>query len=170
MKDPDRKAGAGMGEDLEPGGTMGRRVSSRRDAGFTLTEVIVAVTLMSTAIVPIMLAGLLTVRTSGQTRSLTRIDTVLANAADRVNRAPNSCDYSVYVQAAALAEGWDQSQATVAYQYYTPAANAGSPGTWTSGACVNGVHTPGLVQMVTIGITNSDGNVLRTIQVVKSDV
>jgi Tfp pilus assembly protein PilV len=159
-----------MGEDLEPGGTMGRRVSSRRDAGFTLTEVIVAVTLMSTAIVPIMLAGLLTVRTSGQTRSLTRIDTVLANAADRVNRAPNSCDYSVYVQAAALAEGWAESQATVSYKYYSPAANAGSPGTWTSGACVNGVRTPGLVQMVTIGITNSDGNVLRTIQVVKSDV
>jgi prepilin-type N-terminal cleavage/methylation domain-containing protein len=159
-----------MGDELEPGATKQRRARSRRDAGFTLTEVIVAVVLMSTAVVPIMLAGLLTVRTSGQTRSLTRIDTVLANAADRVNRAPNSCDYSVYVQAAALAEGWSPSQATVSYKYYSPAANASNPGTWTSGACVNGVHTVGLVQMVTIGITNSDGTVLRTIQVVKSDV
>ena len=159
-----------MGDELEPGATRKRRWASQRDAGFTLTEVIVAVTLMSTAIVPIMLAGLLTVRTSGQSRSLTRIDTVLANAADRVNRAPSSCDYSVYVEAAALAEGWSPGQATVTYQYYTPAASAGSPGTWTSGACVNGVRTVGLVQMVTIGITNTDGNVLRTIQVVKSDV
>ena len=79
-----------MGDELERGATRKRRRSSRRDAGFTLTEVIIAVTLMSTAVVPIMLAGLLTVRTSGQSRSLTRIDTVLANAADRVNRAPNS--------------------------------------------------------------------------------
>jgi hypothetical protein len=130
----------------------------------------VAVTLMSTAIVPIMLAGLLTVRTSSQSRSLTRIDTVLANAADRVNRAPNSCDYSMYVEAAALAEGWSPSQATVSYQYYTPAASAGTAGTWTAGPCLNGIRTPGLVQMVTIGITNADGTVLRTMQVVKSDV
>jgi hypothetical protein len=158
-----------MGHELEPD-DMKRQRSAQRDAGFTLTEVIIAVVLMSTAIVPIMLAGLMTVRTSSQSRSLTRIDTVLANAADRVNRAPNSCDYSVYVEAAALAEGWSPSQATVSYQNYSPASSAGNAGTWTSGACVNGVRTPGLVQMVTIGITNSDGTVLRTIQVVKSDV
>ena len=74
------------------------------------------------------------------------------------------------MEAAALAEGWSPSQATVSYKYYTPAASAGTPGTWTAGACVNGVRTPGLVQMVTIGITSTDGNVLRTMQVVKSDV
>ncbi len=142
----------------------------RPDSGFTITEVIVAVVLMATAIVPIMLAGLVTVRTSSQTRTLARVETVLANAADRVNRAPNGCDYSIYVQAAALAEGWQPSQATVSYQYYTPAASASSAGTWSAGACPNGVHTAGLVQLVTIGVTTPSGNVLRTIQVVKSDV
>lgn len=159
-----------MGCKLERAETHDDLVPSRRDAGFTLTEVIVAVVLMSTAIVPIMLAGLLSVRTSSQSRSLTRIETVLANAADRVNRAPNGCDYKVYVEAAAISEGWSPTQATVSYQYYSPAASAGNPGTWAPGACLNGVRTPGLVQMVTIGITSTDGRVIRTIQVVKSDV
>jgi hypothetical protein len=169
MSDLDTKAGAGMGDKLERVETHDTS-SLHRDGGFTLTEVIVAVVLMSTAIIPIMLAGLLTVRTSGQARSLTRIETVLANAADRVNRAPNSCDYSMYVEAAALAEGWSPSQATVSYQYYLPTADAATAGEWKPGPCVNGTRTPGLVQMVTIGMTSSDGNVLRTIQVVKSDV
>ena len=82
-----------------------RRVT-RRDAGFSLTEVIVAVLLMSIAVVPIMLAAGVSVRSSTQSRTLARVETVLANAADRVNRAPEGCDYGIYVQAAALAEGW----------------------------------------------------------------
>ena len=41
---------------------------------------------------------------------------MLANAADRVNRAGESCaGYDVYVQAAALAEGWDAGQASAVY-------------------------------------------------------
>ena len=159
-----------MGVELEPIRTDDGPPPTRRDAGFSLTEVIVAVLLMSTAVVPIMLAAGVSIKTSAQSRNLTRVETVLANAADRVNRAPEGCDYAVYVQAAALAEGWSASQAAVSYEYYTAAAAASSPGTWTAGACPNGVHTPGLVQMVTISLTSSDGSTLRTIQVVKSDV
>jgi prepilin-type N-terminal cleavage/methylation domain-containing protein len=143
---------------------------SRRDAGFSLTEVIVAVLLMSIAVVPIMLAAGVSVRSSTQSRTLARVETVLANAADRVNRAPEGCDYKIYVEAAALAEGWQVSQATVSYQYYTPAASAATAGTWQAGACPGGVRPDGLVQMVTIGIQSTDGRTLRTIQVVKSDV
>lgn len=141
-----------------------------RDAGFSLAEAIVAVALMALAVVPIMLAAALTVRTSSQSRTLARVETVLANAADRVNRAPESCDYSVYVQAAALAEGWQSSQTAVAYQYYVPAASATQAGTWQTGACPNGVRTAGLVQMVTITLTGPDARTVRTIQVVKSEV
>lgn len=142
----------------------------RRDAGFSLTESIIAVALMAIAVVPILLAAAMTIRTSAQSRSLARLETVLANAADRVNRAPEGCDYTVYVQAAALAEGWQASQASVAYQYYTPGATASTAGTWQSGACPNGVRTSGLVQMVTISLTAADGLTVRTVQVVKSDV
>jgi len=141
-----------------------------RDAGFSLTESIIAVALMAIAVVPILLAAGLTVRTSSQSRSLTRLETVLANAADRVNRAPEGCDYTVYVQAAALAEGWQSSQAAVSYQYYEPGASASTAGTWQSGACPNGVRSSGLVQMVNITLTAPDGLTVRTLQVVKSDV
>ncbi len=142
----------------------------RADAGFSLTEVIVAVLLMSIAVVPIMLAAGVSVRSSTQSRSLARVETVLANAADRVNRAPEGCDYDIYVQAAALAEGWDVSAVTASYRYYTHAASATQAGTWTAGACPGGVRPDGLVQMVTISVQSPIGNSLRTIQVVKSDV
>ncbi len=142
----------------------------RADAGFSLTEVIVAVLLMSIAVVPIMLAAGVSVRSSSQSRNLARVETVLANAADRVNRAPEGCDYTIYVQAAALAEGWAAGQATATYQYYEHAASATQPGTWKAGACPGGVRPDGLVQMVTISIQSPVSNTLRTIQVVKSDV
>jgi Tfp pilus assembly protein PilV len=145
-------------------------VARRGDDGFSLTEVIVAVLLMSAAVVPIMLAAGVSVRASAQSRSLTRMETVLANAADRVNRATEGCDYWMYVQAAALAEGWKDSQMKVTYQYYEPAALASAAGTWKAGPCINGIRPDGLVQMVTISATSTDGRTTRTIQVVKSDV
>lgn len=163
-----------MSEQLEPMGATEQldelRVDARRDAGYSLTEVLVAVVLMSIAIIPILLAAGLSVRTSSQSRNLARMETVLANAADRVNRASEGCDYKIYVEAAALAEKWNPSQASVSYQYYVPAASAANPGTWQAGACPDGVRTPGLVQMVTISITSPDGKNIRSIQVVKSDV
>jgi len=125
---------------------------------------------MGIAIIPIILAAGLSLRTSSQSRNLGRIETVLANAADRVNRAAEGCDYLIYAQAATLAEWNDKSLATVSYQHYEPAASAATGGTWQPDACVDGVRTPGLVQMVTISVTSPDHSHIRTIQVVKSDV
>lgn len=159
-----------MGLRLEPQQIEESADASRRDGGYSLTEVIVAVLLMSIAVVPILLAAGLSVRTSSQSRTLARVETVLANAADRVNRAPEGCDYKIYVEAAALAEGWAPSQATLSYKYYTPAATAAAEGSWTVGACPGGARPDGLVQMVTISVTGPDGKTLRSIQVVKSDV
>ena len=72
--------------------------------------------------------------------------------------------------AAALAEGWESSQAAVSYKYYVPAATATQAGEWQTGACPNGVRPDGLVQMVTITLTGPDARTVRTIQVVKSEV
>jgi hypothetical protein len=125
---------------------------------------------MSIAIIPIILAASVSIKASSQTRNLSRMETVLANAADRVNRAAEGCDYLIYAQAATLSEWNDKSLATLTYQHYEPAASAATPGLWKPDACVDGVRTPGLVQMVTIKITSPDHKHTRTIQVVKSDV
>ncbi len=142
-----------------------------RDRGQSLTEVLVAITLMGIAIVPIMLAGIVTVESSASSRTAARVETVLANAADRVNRAGTGCNYDVYVQAAAQAEGWTASQATATYSYYVPAASPVTLGTWVAGACpAGGIRPAGLVQKVTITVTGPLGQPQRTIVMVKSDV
>jgi type II secretory pathway pseudopilin PulG len=159
-----------MGLRLEPQHNHRAAIARRSDGGFSLTEVIVAVLLMSTAVVPIMLAAGVSIRASSQSRTLARIETVMANAADRVNRAIEDCDYWPYVQAAAIAEGWKDSQMAVSYQYYVPAALASTGGEWKAGACPGGVRPDGLVQMVTISVTSPDGGTTRKFDVVKSDV
>ena len=140
------------------------------DRGNSLVEVLMAVILTSVAIIPLMGASWALVRNSAQNRSSTKVETVLNNAADRVNRAIPGCDYHIYYEAAAMAEGWQPSQATATYQYFVANPNATLPGTWVNGACPNGVRPEGLVQMVRISVTSADGRVTRTIQVVKSDV
>ncbi len=138
------------------------------DSGFGLVETVVAITLMGIAVIPIMVAGMVSVRASAQTRMAAKVETVLGNAADRINRAAEGCDYHVYVEAAALSEGWDVSQAVATYQSYQPAASPTILGTWQPGACPGGVRPA--VQKVTITVISPDGKLQRTMQVVKSDV
>jgi prepilin-type N-terminal cleavage/methylation domain-containing protein len=144
------------------------------DRGFGLVEVIVTISLMSIALVPIMLAAVMTLRASSQSRINARVETVLANAADRVTRAPaKSCDYTVYIQAAAQAQGWDANQVSATYAYYQPpAAGPTAEGTWIADpdGCPNGMQPDRLVQRVTITVVSPDGSVRRTMEVVKSDV
>jgi Tfp pilus assembly protein PilV len=143
-----------------------------RDGGFSAVEILITLVLMGTVILPLIDAAWSSVKASATSREVAQIETVLQNAADRVNRAPTSCDYSLYVQAAAQAEGWDPSLATAGYQYYVPGASAlaSTPGSWASGACPIAGRTSRLIQMVTITVTTDRGLVTRTIKVVKSDV
>ena len=145
------------------------------DRGFTLVEIAIAVVLLGTVVVAIVAAVVTAVGVSSTARSAARVETAIVNAADRINRAPKSCDYSIYAKAAVQIEGWDPAQATVTQQYYVPGATAASAGTWASGnastpGCSAAEPTDLLVQRVTIRITSPDGQVTRTIEVVKSDV
>jgi len=140
------------------------------DTGFSLVEMVVTISLMGIAMVPIMMASFTLVKSSALNRTVTRVGTVLSNAADRVNRAPESCDYSVYLQAASLAEGWGTDNATAVYHYYVPGATAAVAGTWQTGSCPNGVYEDGLVQKVDITVTSPDGKLHRSVQVVKSQI
>jgi type II secretory pathway pseudopilin PulG len=144
----------------------------RRDDGFSLVETLMTIVLVGMVIVPTIEATMVSVRASSRAREAAEVETVLQNAADRVNRAPTNCDYSVYVKAAAQAKGWSPDLASASYQYYVPgtSALAATPGSWVSGACPNGARTPRLIQMVTITVTSESGKIQRTIRVVKSDV
>lgn len=154
-----------------PSSTHTGRATGRRDAGISLIEVVIAISLVGVAVVPLMLAGVASVRTSSQTHTVAQVETVLVNAADRVNRASESCDYDVYVEAAALETGWAPDRASATYQYYVPGDNSPiEAGTWVNGACPGAQRPEALVQKVTIKVTSPDGKVTRTLVVVKSDV
>jgi prepilin-type N-terminal cleavage/methylation domain-containing protein len=155
------------------GEVLGRQARARRDRGFSLVEVVVTITLMAIVIVPIMSAVAINIKSSSQGRSAAQVETALVNAADRVNRAPLSCDYSIYAQAAVQSQGWAPDRASVTTSYYVSGATPMDAGSWVVGAaCESGMATPrpGLVQRVLISVTSPQGEVRREIQVVKSDV
>lgn len=153
------------------------RQDGRRDEGFTLVEVVMTIVLISMTILPIIDATFTSIRASTTVREVAEVDTVLQNAADRVNRAPTRCDYKVYVEAAAQSKGWNTSAISATYQYYVPgtSALAADAGTWAAGGCPLGIdgqpnRTPRLIQLVTISLRSESGTINRSIQVVKSDV
>ncbi len=144
--------------------------SQRRDAGFTLIEAVITIALISIVVIPLLGAVVASIDASGRGRSAAQIETVIVNAADRVNRAPSSCGYVGYVRAALGSQQWDPDLATVVEEHYVPAAAPNQMGTWAPGPCLIDSPTELLVQRVTIRISSPDGKVNREIQVVKSDV
>lgn len=146
------------------------RGSLRRDAGFTLVEAVVTIALMSIVVVPVLGAVMASIEASSRSRSAAQIETVIVNASDRVNRAPTSCGYLSYVQAALGSQQWDPNLATVVEEHYVPAAQPNQAGEWAPGPCLIDSPTELLVQRVTIKVSSPDGKVNRQIQVVKSDV
>ena len=154
-----------------------RRVPARSgrrptDAGFSAVDIIIAITLLGVVIIPMIHTVFAAVAASSTAREVAELETVLQNAADRVNRAPTGCDYTIYVQAAVLAKGWPADRASATYQYYVPGPSLApsDAGTWQPGACPNGVRTPGLIQLVTVRVESDSGHTSRTLKVVKSDV
>jgi hypothetical protein len=134
-----------------------------------------AVVLVGIMVVPILNAVITGIKASSISRSSAQAETALVNAADRVNRAPKRCDYSIYAQAAVQTQGWSADRVALTQEYFVPGASPAVSGTWRPGsaatpACQIDTVTDGLVQRVTIAITTPDGKVTRRIQVVKSDV
>ena len=154
--------------------------SRTRDAGSTFVEIVITIALMSLLVVGILSAVITGVKSSATSRNAARVETAIVNAADRINRAPKRCNYSMFAQAAVLSEGWSASQATVRMQYWVPGATSALPGHWepatpatweTGSGCGASTRPPELiVQKVLVTITSPNGAVTRQIEVVKSDV
>jgi type II secretory pathway pseudopilin PulG len=154
---------------------IARNGRSDPDGGFSIVEIVIAIVLMGTVVVAILNAVSMSVKASSVSRSAAQVETAVVNAADRVNRAPKGCDYTIYAQAAVQTEGWAPDRATVTHEFYVPGADATVEGSWETGAagapgCSGPAPTDLLVQRVTISITSPDGKVRRNIEVVKSDV
>ncbi|MEX1106256.1 MAG: type II secretion system protein [Ilumatobacteraceae bacterium] len=138
------------------------------DTGFSYVEMIVAVTILGIIMVPLFGAFTSIIASGSRAQANAELDLAMQSAADRVNRADLSCDYSSYAEAAAVTAGWLPSAASVTHLRYSP----GSGGTveWVAGACpISGLNTT-LVQLVQVTLTDPRSGVARMIQVVKSDV
>ena len=86
---------------------------------------------MGTVLITIMDASIAGIKASSSATDLAQIETVLQNAADRVNRAPLKCDYGHYVSAAAQAAHGDPTQSSYCdVQVVSPGVDATASGTW----------------------------------------
>jgi type II secretory pathway pseudopilin PulG len=141
--------------------------AQRRDFGSTLVEIMISITLMGVVVAAILAAVQVSIRSSSIAFTGAEIETVLLNAADRISRAPQRCEYEQYVDAAAAAQEWGPETTTVTVEILI--ANTGAASDWQPQACSTSVG-PFDVQRLTISATDPGGRITRTHTVVKSDV
>jgi type II secretory pathway pseudopilin PulG len=137
------------------------------DRGFTFVETVLTIVLIGIVVVPVLAAVRGAVQVSRTSKDAAEIQTVLINAADRVQRADGTeCDYTSYAQNAAATAGWPTSDIEVSQEYLRV-----SDGTWVEGsACPDGDPAQRVASRITITASSSDGALRRSIQVVKTDV
>lgn len=151
-----------------------RRDGRRGDHGSTLVEIVIAITLLGVVVVPVLAGLAAATRASAAARAASNVETALINAVDRVNRsdaeANSLCDYFTYARAAVVTQGWTESEVSTVTEYLDLTANAWVQGPPTAEGCPGGIYQTGLIQRVTITVTDPSGRVSRTLQVVKSNV
>ncbi|MGI9645285.1 MAG: type IV pilus modification PilV family protein [Ilumatobacteraceae bacterium] len=145
-------------------------VAPRDDRGVSLTELLISIVLIGMVVVSMLAALFTSIKASSVVFEAAQVETVLLNAGDRIARAPQLCEYEEYVDAAALAEGWTVAETSVVVELYSPGANGPGPeDDWVTQTCPDDVSAFD-VQRLTVTATNPDGDVTRTLMVVKSNV
>lgn len=161
-----------------------RRTRARADAGASLIETVIAVSLMGLVVAGVLGAMWSSVRLSRFSDDQAKVEAVLGSAADRLaNYAYIPCPtlagnggYLPIVQAAAGTVDWPPSTVTVvALRFWSP--TTASTGTWSSSNGLSGAQcneaasltTARTLQLVTISVTSPSGY-SKTLEVVKNNV
>lgn len=157
----------------------------RRDAGFTLPEVLVALALMGTVIAAIVGGLLVVTKATATSDEQAKVEAVLIGAADRLaavpwNACPSGVSYLSAVKGAAANVDWDGSRVQIidTKMWSRPATNPERlfDGNWVdvSGGAAgcqqeDAKNSPSTtVQRVTIQVTSPSGTIQRELRVVKS--
>lgn len=139
-----------------------------RDVGSTLIEILISIALLATIVIALVTAVQAMLTSSSTIFEAAQIQTVLLNAGDQVERAPQQCNYDTVVQSAALAEGWPPEAVTVSVEILQ--SNTGDESVdWVPQDCASTVEAFD-VQRLTIRAAHPDEQISRTLTVVKSDV
>ena len=143
---------------------MAEREKSSRDDGNTFIETVVAVTLATIVILPLLAAVMASVRSSTTAYDAAKVETALIDVADQVTALPFSCADGDY-QAAVALPGWGLTVQTVA-----PRCRVGDLERVVEfpEPCDSLPATPDL-QLVTLTVTDPNLGITRTMEVVKTD-
>lgn len=148
----------------------------RGDRGYTLIEMLIAIVLMGTIVLSIMGGMWAVVRASRQSDQRAKVQAVLGSAADRISVLNHTnCPeidgvYELFAEKAAESVGWPaESVRITSYEYWDPTPDVADP--W-AGSCnaSAGLTTAKTLQRLTIEATSPDGNVVSSLQIIKSDI
>jgi len=142
-------------------GSETRRSGGR---GFATVEIVISIVLIGSVLASILTAVRVNILTSSVVQDAAQLETVLLNAADRVDRATiRDCDYQNEVAAGAPA-----GFVITVFEEMLVDNPIGNPATdWIP--CAVPIQAFD-VERLTITATSADGRITRTMMVVKSDV
>jgi type II secretory pathway pseudopilin PulG len=140
------------------------------DDGSTLVEIVVSIALIGSVVLALLAAVFASVAASSTVYEAAQVETVLLNAADLIERAPQRCEYEAYANGAADAAGWPSVANAITSTVERLVGNSGNESIdWEAQPC--GVDVAAFdVQRITITATEPSGRVTRSLTVVKSDV
>ncbi len=140
-----------------------------RDAGATLTEILISIALLGSIVLAMSTAVLAMVRTSSTVFEIAQVETVLLNASDLVERSEQQCNYDNAVQGAAIAAGWPADSVSATVEILD--TNTGNPGgDWKVLDVCTGAIEAFDVQRLVISAAHPTEEITRTLTVVKSNV